>query len=422
MGELLNENQQGFKLLKGTYKGKKTRNRERPAYFLKGIDYPVNALLKKNNKGITQSYNGIYGGKSYDNYWVFLIDRNPETGEYLEDQTKEKNIYPLIQKINQLKGWSIQLDKLSDELQDYTPQGVEGEATQEEVTKIEQNLANFEKRFLNLENSEEIKETIKLISQVERADGGSKLSSRNRMAVKLQNPNATKVAPEGKWRTIWNRTVNKNAKAIFVLTATDAAKPKKEIERDFFRQKGVTGWGQLSAVDKEKLNAIKNASTYSTVSNFTWMPFYDVSDTTQIPGTYDEYSDNQEKAAAAKEKLGGRKNPFDDGVESTDNPQLTANINTSLKKFAEELNIPGVNTGGATSLSATKDLAKQVLSKLLDKTYAEGKGGIFKKLHSSAKTPQAREQQSEVASWGFMEAFGINIALSDINSNLIWGD
>ena len=64
----------------------------------------------------------------------------------------------------------------------------------------------------------------------------------------------------------------------------------------------------------------------------------------------------------------------------------------------------------------------ELLTKLLDETYAKEKGGVFKTLHSSVKTEQARKEQAEVASWGFMEAFGINVALSDININLIWGD
>ena len=433
MEKLLKEDQQGFKLRKGNFKHQKhTRNQERPAYFLEGITYPVNSILKRNRKKITKDYQGIYGGDDYDNNWIFLIDRDPVTGEYLEDQTKQNKINPLIQKINQLKKWSISFQKLDDELEDYIPpseepkteeEAAEAAATKEDIDKIIQNLENFQRRFLNLENSEEIKETVKLINQIESAhESVPDLSTRNKIAVNLQNPNATKVAPKSQWEKIWNKTVNKNAKAIYVLTVTSSAKPPYEIQRDFLVQKGVRSYGQLKPRDKELLKKLKNKATYSTASEYRWMPFYDISDTTQIEGTPDEYAEYLKNSSDAKQKLAGRKNPFDDGVKSTDNPELITNINTSLKKFAKELNVPGVNPNASTSLSETKGLARQVLTKLLDETYAKEKGGVFKTLHSSVKTEQARKEQAEVASWGFMEAFGINVALSDININLIWGD
>jgi len=433
MEKLLKEDQQGFKLRKGNFKHEKhTRNQERVAYFLQGITFPINNILKRNRKFITKDYKGVYGGDDYKNNWVFLIDRDPVTGVLLSDEDVKNRIDSLIQKVNQLKKWSISFQKLDDELEDYIPlpeeqkteeEEAEAAATKEDVDKIIQNLENFQRRFLNLENSEEIKETIKLINQIESVDDSvPDLSTRNKIAINLQNPNATKVAPKSQWQSVWNKTVNKNAKAIYVLTVTSSAKPSYQIQRDFLAQKGVNSYGQLKPRDKEILKTLKNKSTYSTASDYRWMPFYDISDTKQIEGTPDEYAEYLKNSSDAKQKLAGRENPFDDGVESTDNPELITNINTSLKKFAKELNVPGVNPTASTSLSETKGLARQVLTKLLDETYAKEKGGVFKTLHSSLKTEQARKEQAEVASWGFMEAFGINVALSDINVNLIWGD
>jgi hypothetical protein len=412
MKKIIVENQSDFKILKGVKVNQKT-GREFPILYLKGN---YKSLHDADNLGKT------FGAKWDSNatMWYWWVDKN----DY--QATIDNKIKPLINRINQFYKYSLVLDDLKNQLDDYVPSESKNEvvATAEEADEVKKRITDFKDNLLSIENNEEFKASLASIIDFKAAQGYP-YSLSNVMLIKAQRPNATIVNARRDWESAYNRTVNEGAKPIFIWKPAKKSYGgnSKQVEKDFLASVGKSSKSELNPNELMRLKKDTLTAQGSSGGGFILVGHYDVSDTTQKPGTEDYI----EKAKAASTKM---------NIDA-DNSNIVSDevkpIYNGLVAYAESLNI-GINNpapnrpnitvpnNAGNDARITKLLAKSILSEILHKSYLKDKGGFVSKLNVGAKSPQSVAQQSEVASWMFMYAFGIDFKTTQIDIEAIFGN
>jgi hypothetical protein len=438
MKKIITENQEDFKLYKGMFKSQ--NGKEIPVFYLKGNTRKLNTaqpLYGKNNP-----YGAMWDGeKQMIRFWQ---DRkNPRI-------TIDTKIKPLIDKINEFYKYTLQIDDLVNSLEEYIPTAPSApqkgnddknkpvQATAQEAMEVQNRLNDFKERILKIESSEELQNVMRLMMDVKNGKSYD-FSPNNKLAIKAQRPDATIVCSPNNWKAWYNRTVNQGAKPIFVRT-TSSGGYLSNVTSDFLRSVGKSSIKDLTGSEQARLHKAQNSAKYNqTNGQYPWMAFYDVKDTTQIPGTQDEISMDIEKAKAAAEKLGDTNLDSLGSAETTNETEKIKPIYEGLLAYAKaqnfginkqggDTNAPVINAPSNVTAASTKLLANAILSQILNGTYLKNKNGVASKVSidpdkvsADAKTPQAQKQQAEIASWQFMEAFGITYRLSDIDMSSIFG-
>ena len=126
-----------------------------------------------------------------------------------------------------------------------------------------------------------------------------------------------------------------------------------------------------------------------------------------------------ERAEKAAAELGGRTlGDIDGDTLTTTDQKVIKPLYDGLVAYADAQNIKSnINVTNDANAASTKLLASALLSQILG-----GKlKGIASRASVEAKTPAARRQQAEVASWQFMDAFGVNYNLADVDMDVIFG-
>lgn len=425
MKKILTENQNDFNFKIGPELTAKSGIKYKKLYVV-GNTFELNSHLKSVGKTMKQEY-----GAGWDNdtkAWYFPVYQNKTTGEYDIQNVKDRKIQPFINKVNEFYKYTLDINKLIDELENYTPSEKSDNpnapqiATKEEADEIRRRLENFKENLLNISSSEELQNTMKLMMDVKAGKGNREFSSNNKLAIKAQRPDATIVCNKNQWKDWYNRTVKPNAEPIFVNSASSGGY-NKNITKDFLDKVGVSSYKDLNGKQKEELHNIQTKSKYGQAKNFTWIAFYDVKDTVQIPGTYDEISADIEKAEKAKAELGDRTlGDLDVDTQTTSDERIIKPVYDGLLAYANAQNI-GVNKEGG--ITVTKDInarsTKLLASALLSQILSGKLKGIASRASVEAKTQAARKQQAEVASWQFMDAFGVEYNLADVDMSVIFG-
>ena len=413
MKKMLLESQEDFKILKGTFTSKK--GVKSPIFYLKGNTFDLHKLDNLRDK-----YNAYWDGKAKMWYW-FADKNNPQ-------ETIDTKIQPLINRVNQFYKYTLELDKLIDEIEDYEPVESENEvvATKEESDKITENLKNFKDMLINIDSDEDFKNQMASLLDFKAAQGYS-YSLANIMLIKTQRPNATIVNSAKDWKTAYNRTVNEGAKPIFVWKPRGGGfrGGSGQVQKDFLASVGKKSVSELNPNEKMRLKKDVLSSQQGGGGGFYLVGHYDVSDTTQIEGTEDFIA----KAQSASSKMNI----------DTDNSNIVSDeikpIYNGLVAYAESQNI-GINTpsnnsdrpnisvpqNGGNDARITKLLSKSILSQILHESYLKDKGGFASKFYVGANSKAAVAQQAEVASWMFMYAFGVDFKTSQVDVASIWGD
>jgi len=397
--------------------------------YVDGKSTEFNIYLKSinpsdKNKGIATKFGGIYDGKER-RYWWYVEEGNPKFNYQTIINDKIK---PFIEAVNEFYKYTLSIDELISSLTDFVPKNP-NEATPQQANEIKDRVLVFKERILNMSSSEELHNTMKLMSTVQNGKSESRFSPDNRLAIKLQRPNATIVCNPKHWKDWYNRTVNEGAEPIFVNTANSGVSNDSNITKDFLSSVGAASKNDLTGSQKSQLHTKQTQAKYGEAKIYAWLKFYDVADTTQIPGTFDEITKNAEDAAAAAAELHGKK--IDSDVETTSEITKIKPVYDGLLAYAKAQNInvnskdrsetPNINASKNVDASTTKLLASALLSQILHGRYLKGRGGVASKLSADVTSPQAQRQQAEVASWQFMEAFDIKYNLADVDFNSIFG-
>jgi hypothetical protein len=422
MRKILNENQDKFNLkISPEFTSKKGFKYKKLYVF--GNTYDLYQQLKGVGKTMKKEYGATWDGKA----WYFPVYQNKSTGEYDVQNVKNRKVRPYIEKINEFYNYTLDFDKLIDELENYTPGEQSNNpnapqvATKEETDEIRKRLERFKEKLLNISSSEELQNLMRLITDVKKAKKASyDFSPRNKIAIKTQRPDATIVASRKNWRNWYNRDIKPDAKPIFV-SAPQKKGFSSDIQNDYLKKVGKSRYNQLTGVEKSELYNLqgKRQKNYTSGDLFDWVANYDVKDTIQIPGTYDELSTELEKAEKAAAELGGRDlTGIDSDTQTTTDEKVIKPVYNGLLGYADAQNIKAsINIPKNITAGSTKLLASALLSQILSGQLK----GIASKASAEAKTPSARRQRAEVASWQFMDAFGVKYNLGDVDMNTIFG-
>lgn len=404
--------------------------------YVKGQTKELTAFLKSSeDTSIKDKFGAIYDKPNWA-FWFYVPKGS--NGEFDVKGIVDKKVKPFIDAINDVYKYTLEVDKLLDSLESFTPAEA-GEkqdtdkprkATSDEKLEVQNRLKSFKDKILNIESSEELQNTMRLMMDVKNGKG-YEYSQNNKIAIAVQRPDATIVCSPSNWKNWYNRTINPGAKPIFVCT-TSSGGYKDDVTRDFLRSVGKSSLRDLSGGQQAQLHNLQNASKYNETSgDFPWLAFYDVSDTTQIPGTEDEISKDIENSRAAAASLSNRSLDGVDSTETTNEIQIIKPVYDGLLSYAKAQNIgvnrqgggdnPNINVTSNVDAASTKLLALAILSQILHGDYLRKKGGMAAKVSADAQTPIAKKQQAEVASWQFMEAFGVKYKLADVDMNTIFG-
>lgn len=428
MKKLIVENQNDFRLsLTGELTSAKGIKYKK--LYIAGNTASLNAYLKsinpsQDNKGIKSKYGAEYDGTNKQWYWLIY----GANGAFDTQRVIDTKIKPFIAEVNEFYKYTLNIDELISGLENFTPKN-ENEATPEQANEIANRLSAFKERLLNMSSSEELHNIMKLMMTVKNGKSEYPYSPNNKIAIKIQRPTATIVCNPNNWKKWYNRTVNPGAEPIFVNSTTSGGYDAN-ITRDFLNSVGVSSQKNLSGNQKAQLHAKQNQAKYGDAKDFAWIKFYDVADTTQIPGTEDEIGRDAEEAAAAAAELSGR-NLDSDTQTSTEIAKIKP-VYDGLLAYAQAQNIgvnkketgnqaPNITASQNVDANTTKSLASALLSQILHGEYLKNRGGVASKVASDITTPEAKRQQSEVASWQFMEAFDIKYNLADVDFKTIFG-
>jgi hypothetical protein len=404
MKNLLLESQEDFKILKGTFTNKK--GIKSPIFYLKGNTFDLHKIDNLRDK-----YNGYWDGKAKMWYW-FADKNNPQ-------ETIDTKIQPLINRVNNFYKYTLQIDDLINQIEDYTPVESESEvvATSEEANAIADKMKSFKEMLINIDSDEDFKSKMGALIDFKAAQGYP-YSLANVMLIKVQRPNATIVNSAKDWKTAYNRTVNEGAKPIFVW------KPRSggfrggsgQAQKDFLASVGKTSVRDLNPNEKMRLKKDVLTSQPTTGGGFYLVGHYDVSDTTQIEGTEDYI----EKAQAASSKMN-----IDTDTSNIVSDEIKP-IYKGLLAYAEDLgitvnnptpNVANINVpqNAGNDARITMGLAKNIFGEILHGQYIKDKGNLVSKLHVGGEDNSVKGQQTEIAAWMFMYAFNIDFKITQID-------
>lgn len=430
MKKILKEDKKSdVQFLKGALKSQS--GAEYPVIYLKGGDfYDFNQA-----EGLRKRFRADFD--KFKKMWFVYVDKNKETQEYDYQATINNKIKPLIAVYNQFHQINLDIEKLQADLKDYVPTNTNStedeaqKATKEEVDEINNKLETFKERLLKIESSTDLQHVLSKIASVKGGQGYT-FSPDNKMAIKLQRPDATIVCTAKNWRRWYNRTIKPDAKPIFVNSTSPRSqaeffKVKNQVTNDYMAQKGLTSKDQLKGNDHLRIHDLSTKKNYNNASTFGWYAFYDVTDTQQIEGTEDQITpdtttntdtldistiDSEKTTNANTEML----TPIYDGLLAYAKSQRI-NVNAATPTR----NAPSINVEKDVNANSTKLLAKALLSEILHGEYLQKKGGVAAKSKADPSSPQAQKQQAEVASWAFMNQFDVNYNLADVDMNTIFG-
>jgi len=416
MKAILKENQNEFSIKLGPEETAKSGLKYKKLYLF-GNSFELNKDLKSLGGGLGKDFGAKWDKNAKK--WFFLIFKDKNTDEYNTQDVTDKKVKPYINKVNEFYKYTLDLDTLIDQLEDYTPaeqstdKNAAQVATKEEATDIKRRLELFKDELLNISSSEELQNTMKLMMDVKAGKTKFDFSPNNKIAIKAQRPDATVVCNKNNWMKWFNRTIKPDAKPIFVNSASSGGY-NKNITNDFLSKVGSSTYGNLSGTQKQQLHNLQTKSKYGQATSYAWVAFYDVKDTIQIEGTYDEIGADIERAEKAAAELGNTQ--LDGDTQTTTDNQIIKPVHDGLLAYANAQNV-GITADKNVNAASTKLLASALLSQILS-----GKiSGIASKAAAEAKTETARRQQAEVASWQFMDAFDVKYNLADVDMNMIFG-
>lgn len=423
MKKLILENQNDFQILDGTYTT--TKDKVIPCYYLKGNTFDLNEFLRNTNpKGIADIFGCMYDRKT--KMFVFWKDRvDPR-------KTITDKIQPLIDRINSFYNYSLEINKLIEELGTYSaPEpGAKDEsedviATPEQQQQIVTQLQSYKDMLMLVPTEEEFKQKLGDLMDFRRGQG-TEYSMLNTIMIKVQRPDSTNVNNAANWKKAFHRTIKPDAVPIFVrrpMKNNGRHSSDAKATADYLKSIGKQSKSELKGGEVTGLQSAIFKGRPKNATRFEFVGHYDVADTQLEEGAEDYIK----KGLDAATKVG-----FDDSVSNIVSDEIKP-IYKGLMELADDLNI-GINkaVGNNPNISVpqnagndaniTKDLAKNIFSEILHKDFFKNQGGLVGKLHVGGTEEDIKNQQAELSSWLFLRAYGIDFKTSPLNLAQIWGN
>lgn len=422
------------------------KNKINEAFVIsKGRDEKGNAIAfldpqKAENKD-TFKYKDIFKGRGArwngnGKYWYWFLGKT-------EDQWRnvfDKMIKPALKDAHQAQDASTEesetslissLDAIISDVESATTSSNPEETlTPEDQKKIKNRLSGFKETLVNLDDDEEFKKTMQAITAFKNAQGHP-YSFTNTILIWIQNQNASHVMSKVRWSK-YNRTVNKDAKAMYVRSPSkNAMRPYSKIEKekitaDFVKNVGKQNYSDLNVGERDRLGVMLRGRFSGRDFDFT--PVYDIIDTTPIEGKEDYAKDLNKK----KDIKWFEDNMLSDEVKPVYN---------ALMNFAEKNNISinlvddlggsrGVSKGGAIDLlksegndvGVTKTLAHEITHEILHQKYVQSKNPELRKYFiGRTEGRDLIEQQAELSAWMILASYGFDLKTTSLNYAAIWG-
>jgi hypothetical protein len=403
--ELLFENKFGLK---------KTKMGKSDIVYIDGPSYAY--------KDIVKSFQGRWNGKN--KVWFWFLDKTDP------NKTIETFIKPALEKINKVHGIGLEIDKLITDIEAGKFQNPETKITSEEENKIKDKLNSFKEMLMNIEEDEDFKNVMKKIIDFKAAQGYS-FSFANSILIFVQNPNATIVNSKTSWEKFYKRTVNPNAKRLYIKAPANKGgigkAAKEKIKSEYLKKLGKTDVSQLTPKENVDLKKLLFGNKFAT--KFEYGPVYDVSDTTQIPGTEDFIAKGKD---AMRDIKWFEEDMISDEVRPIYKALVTLAETEGIKiEVLDDLKgARGVSKSGAIGIlknegndvGLTKTLAHEISHELLHQRYLKTKGSKFAKHHiGKDMTLETIEQQAELSAWLYMYYFGFDIKTTSLNYTVMWG-
>lgn len=369
-------------------------------------------------------------------YWFWYIGKTKDQWQNVYN----KFIEPALREIHKLEGAPEEeskasliasLDTVIGEVQ-AAPTSETGEEgiTSDEKKNVVDRLAKFKEVLVNLDDDEEFKKTMQIITAFKNAQG-HRYSFTNTILIWIQNPNAKLVKSEINW-TKFNRKIVDKSKRMIVRSPAKSALQKyskdqeKQIIADFLKSVNKKTYDDLSAGERERLSIILRGRMVRREFEFT--PVYDVSNTEQIEGKENLLGDYEKRNELKW---------FEDNMLSDE----VRPIYTALIKFAEENGISvnlvddlggsrGVSKSGTIDLlksegndvGITKTLAHEVSHELLHQNYLKNKNSKYAQYFVGKQEGRDLvEQQAELSAWMILASYGFDLKTTSLNYVAIWG-
>lgn len=384
-------------------------------------------------KDILKNHGAKWDGEN--KFWFWYIGKTKDQWQ----NVYSKFIEPALKAIHSQEGVTEEESKESliaslntviGEIQATSTTGGEDGLTSEDKKNIIDRLAKFKETLINLDNDEEFKKTMRILTTFKNAQG-HQYSFTNTILIWIQNPNAKLVKSEINWRK-YNRTIADKSKKIWIRSpARDAlVKYSKEQEQqiinNFLKSLNKKSYDELTIGEKEKLDVILRGRMVKRKFEFT--PVYDISNTVQMKG---------------KENLIGDYEKYDEIKWFEENmiSDEVRPIYNALMEFAKENGIEvsiednlggarGISMGGKIKLlknkgndvGITKTLAHEITHELLHQNYLKQKNSKYAQYFVG--TSQGRElveQQAELSAWMILASYGFDLKTTSLNYAAIWG-
>ena len=301
--------------------------------------------------------------------------------------------------------------------------------------RINKKLEEFKQTLVNIRDDEEFKNAIIKIQKYRKSKGHS-FSLLNSLLILAQKPDATVCNAKTSWTKYFNRTVNKDAQAIWILrsqTIGGASKQTAEMVTDaFLKKEKAKSVKELTRGQKQRLDVAINkaASGDAPVKKWIYYAVYDVTDTTLIPGKEDYVQDILKGMDLEWFKEG----QIDEKVKP---------IYAALENIADKMHIEvslvgpeilngarGRSFGGKIELLynngddvyTTKTFVHEIAHELLHQKYVKSKDKELEQFfvgHQEGR--DVVERQAELTAWMVMTAFGFNTKTTSFNYAAMWG-
>lgn len=385
-------------------------------------------------KDVFKKYGAKWSGEG--KFWFWYIGKTKDQWQ----NVYTKFIEPALKEVHKLEGAPEEdskasliasLDTVIGEVSAATasPSGEEG-ITPDEKKNIVDRLAKFKETLVNLDNDEEFKKTMQILTAFKNAQG-HQYSFTNTILIWIQNPNARLVKSEINWAK-FNRTIVDKSKRMIVRSPARTALRKysedqeKDITNRFLQSVNKRSYDELSAGEKERLGVILRGRMVKREFEFT--PVYDVSNTAQMEGKENLIGDIEKRDEIKW---------FEDNMLSDE----VRPIYTALMKFAQENGIEvhlEDDLGGARGSSAsgkisllrnegndvgiTKTLAHEISHELLHQNYLKNRNSKYAQYFvGKQEGRQLVEQQAELSAWMVMASYGFDLKTTSLNYVAIWG-
>ena len=192
MKVILKENQSEFSIKLGPEETAKSGINYRKLYLF-GNSFELNKSLKSLGGSLGKTFGAKWDKVSKK--WFFLVFKDKNTGEYETQEIVNKKVRPYITKVNEFYKYTLDVDKLIDELEEYSPS-----EQPEIVSWLQTRLEQFKDRLLDMSSSEELQKTMKLMLDVKNGKNRIPFSPDNKIAIKAQRPDATIVCNRNNWK------------------------------------------------------------------------------------------------------------------------------------------------------------------------------------------------------------------------------